>query len=180
MIVFLDMDGVLVDFVGGINKVFSLPKEFPPPKADGLPQWNWFENYGLTSREVNAVCDIDFWANLEWMHDGKQIFKYIEERVDQSNIYLLTTPMPNPGSGTGKMLWVNKHLPRYSERTIITQAPKSIFAGLDRLLIDDKDENVTEFVAAGGQGILVPRPWNELRGWAGETLQVVKNSLEVL
>lgn len=178
MIIFLDMDGVMVDFIGGINKIFDLPKEFPPPKADGLPQWNWFENYGLTGKQVNYVCNIDFWANLEWMHDGKQILDAVESRF--RDIYLLTTPMPNPGSGTGKMLWVNKHLPRYSKRTIITQTPKSLFAGPDRLLIDDKDSNVAEFVAAGGVGILVPRPWNELSGWADETLQVVKNSLEVL
>ena len=178
MIVFLDMDGVLVDFVGGINKIFGMPKEFPPPKADGLPQWNWFENYGLTAKQVNAVCDINFWANLEWMHDGKQILNAVKSRF--RDIYLFTTPMPNPGSGTGKILWVDKHLPRYSKRTIITQAPKSLLAGPDRLLIDDKDENVAEFVAAGGMGILTPRPWNGLHRWAGETWRVVKNSLETL
>ncbi|GAG89657.1 unnamed protein product [marine sediment metagenome] len=38
-------------------------------------------------------------------------------------------------------------------------------------------ENINGFVKAGGSGILTPRPWNELRGWADETLQVVKNSL---
>jgi len=86
--------------------------------------------------------------------------------------------MPNPESYTGKALWVQKHLPEYSKRLIVTPVPKSEFAHRDILLIDDKDENVEGFVKAGGNAILVPRPWNELHGWAGETYQVVKNSLE--
>ena len=69
--------------------------------------------------------------------------------------------MPNPGSCTGKALWVQSHLPEYSKRFIISTAPKSLLAKPDTLLIDDKDENVEEFVKAGGYGILVNRPWNK-------------------
>lgn len=191
---FLDIDGVLADFVGGVNKVFGFPAEFPPPKQDGTPWWNWFESYGFTSEQINDICTINFWANLEWMHDGRQILDVVENHFYptftnhpdpaslkptyfENQIYLLTTPMPHPGSWTGKMLWVEKHLPQYAKHFIVTQAAKSLLAGPDCLLIDDKDENIDEFVAAGGMGILVPRPWNGLRGWADDTLEVVLNSL---
>ncbi len=69
-------------------------------------------------------------------------------------------------------------MPWVYDRTIISYAPKSLLAGPDTLLIDDKDENITEFRAGGGHGILVPRPWNKLHGWAGEVLKVVKKKLE--
>ena len=97
------------------------------------------------------------------------------------DITILTAPMPNPGSWTGKYLWVEKNMPaKFLKNIIMSVVPKSLLAGPDTLLIDDKDENIAEFVAAGGCGILVPRPWNELHGWADEALQVVKNSLEEL
>ena len=88
--------------------------------------------------------------------------------------------MLNPGSWPGKVEWVHRYFRTFEKRLIITQAPKSLLAKPDTLLIDDRDKNIEEFIAAGGQAILVPRPWNELHGWAGESLQVVRNSLEEL
>lgn len=173
MRVFLDVDGVLANFNKGAFEALGLEYNYHHP---ALNEWHWYEYFGISLKKLNAVCDIGFWANLEWIHDGKQILDVVESRFD--DIYLLTTPMPHPGSGTGKILWIEKHLPRYAKRTIITQAPKHILAGPDCLLIDDRDENVAEFVAAGGVGILISRPWNRGRGWADDTLEVVKNSLE--
>ena len=170
MKVFLDMDGVLVDFRRGICEAFD--------RDDPSDSWLFWENWeGISFEDVNAKCIGSFWLNLEWTHEGLNIFKAVFEKFI-GDFYLLTTPMPNLGSASGKAVWVDKHIPIYNKRLITTQASKSLLAGPDTLLIDDKDENIEEFVAAGGRGILVPRPWNELHGWANETLQVVKNSLE--
>ena len=153
--IYLDMDGVITDFVGAINERMSIPKDTIPTK------WAWVEDYGFTLEQANDWCTIDFWANLEWMSNGHDIIRLVTSIFKPEQIYLLTTPMPNPGSYTGKALWVQKHLPEYSKRLIITTAPKSLLAKPDTLLIDDKDENVEEFVKAGGYGILVNRPWNK-------------------
>lgn len=188
---FLDIDGVLANFAKGAFEALGLAYSYDHP---ALRDWHWYNQFKIPFAGLNAVCDIDFWANLEWMHDGEQILDTIEDYFYptftshpgpaslkpthfENQIYLLTTPMPNPGSGTGKILWVEKHLPQYAKRLITTQVAKSIFAGPDCLLIDDNDENIDKFVAAGGRGILVPRPWNGLRGWADNTLEVVRNSL---
>ena len=172
MKVFLDMDGVLTDFRRSVCEIFG--------RDDPSNFWLFWKNWeGVSSNDVDAVCNVDFWANLHWTSDGLDIFKAVFEKFP-NDIYLLTTPMPNIESYTGKALWVDKCIPVWNNRLIITQAPKSLLAGSDTLLIDDKDENIEEFVAAGGQGILVPRPWNELHDWANETLQVVKNNLERL
>jgi len=172
MIVYLDIDGVLADFRRGVCEEFNRK----PDPEDG---WLFWENWhGVTTKDVDAVCDRTFWLNLYWTKDGWDIYTAIRSKFD--NIYLLTTPMPNDESWTGKAQWVEIWLPELYRRLIVTPAPKHLLAKPDTLLIDDKDENIAEFIAAGGHGILVPRPWNKLRGWTNESLQVVKNSLEEL
>ena len=171
--VMLDLDGVLVNFVEGINRAFGIKYDYA--KLPERMKWNWFSEYlGLDSQEVDSICTINFWAGLRWMHDGKEILELVESIFD--DIYLLTTPMPNPESYTGKMLWVERHIPRYKNRTIITTVSKFLFAGENRILIDDKNENIDEFNEAGGRGILVPRPWN--RAYDTLTLPQLKTVLK--
>jgi len=174
--IFLDLDGVLVDFVGGIHRAFG--KEYSYNSAP--IKWNFFKDWEpkISFRSFNFVCTVDFWANLDWMHDGREILQEINAKLGVSdNLFLLTCPMPNSQSWTGKRLWVERHIPHLVDRLIVTPAFKGIFASDNAVLIDDKDENIAKFVEAGGRGILVPRPWNELRGWAGRTLEVMQNSL---
>jgi len=168
MICFIDMDGVLVNFRKGICKAFG--------RDDPSNNWTFWEHWPVLFKEIDAVCTEQFWAGLDWTKEGKQILEMVEVTFD--NIYFLTTPMPNPGSATGKELWIEKHIPQYKNRTIITRAPKGLFAGPDRVLIDDNDQNIHSFVEAGGQGILIPQPWNELHNWSDMVLEVLGNSLE--
>lgn len=170
MKVFLDMDGVLVDFMTAVCRMFKLPE---PPQI-----YNFFEPI---REEVNKTATTSFFYNLKWMHDGKEILSSVLDRFPQENIYLLTALMPNPESGTGKLLWIREHLPRwYKEQTIISTAPKHLLARSDTLLIDDKNENIDEFIEAGGRGLLVPRAWNRAHFCADQSVEVVRNFLEAL
>ena len=157
--VFLDMDGVFVNFHKGIYQAFNKPYSYA---TDLMTKWDFWEEWGTTSEGCNAICTTSFWQNLEWMHDGLDIFRETLKYFNPEQIYLLTCPMSNVESPTGKWMWVDKNLPKYYKRTIITKAPKHLLARPDTLLIDDKDENVEKFIAAGGDAILVPRPWNKL------------------
>jgi 5'(3')-deoxyribonucleotidase len=173
--VFLDVDGVLANFRKGIHDAFIKPYHYPTLSKKWVFWDDWPE---VTSEMVNAICTTGFWQNLEWMHDGHDILRAIFDKFSASQIYLLTTPMPNPESPTGRWLWIQDNLPAYYKRTIITQAPKSLLARPDTLLIDDKDQNIDEFVEAGGRGCLIPRPWNRAHFCADRTVEVVKNFLE--
>ena len=181
--VFLDMDGVLVNFLGGLHKALGVLysyENYPYEKG----KWNMltdikgFDDIPATFKECNDCCTFEFWQNLEWMFNGHDILRMITKKFDTKNIYLLTTPMPNPQSSTGKQLWIKHHLPVYYKRVIITQAPKHLLARSDTLLIDDKDENVDGFRKAGGKALLVPRPWNRAHLQADRTVEVVKEFLE--
>jgi len=172
--VFLDMDEVLVSFNRGVCNYFNIPYQY----ENFTKNYKWFPEIGQTYESVSAICNTKFWQNLNWMHDGHDILRLVASVFRPEQIYLLTTPMPNPDSYTGKALWVQRYLSEYSERLIVTAIPKSLFAKPDTLLIDDKDENVNEFHEAGGRGLLVPRPWNADYGMAHHTLEVVCDRLE--
>jgi hypothetical protein len=82
-----------------------------------------------------------------------------EKRFGLENIFLCSSPCETSGCIVGKAWWVDKHLPNYSRRLILTNR-KDIFSGPGRVLIDDRDDNIGDWIDAGGAGILVPRPWN--------------------
>lgn len=177
MKVFLDVDGVLANFLAGIHEALGVPysyEDYPYEKA----KWHMLTDIPGVDKftDIDGLCDEDFWTDLDWIHDGQEIEQAVRDKF--KDIYLLTTPMPNPGSGTGKLFWIKEHMPWMYKKTILSYAPKSLLAGPDTLLIDDKDQNIEEFRASGGQGILVPRPWNKLHGWSDKTLEIVKNCLE--
>lgn len=183
--VFLDMDGVLVNFLGGLHKALDVPysyENYPYEKG----KWNMltdikgFSDIPATFKQCNDCCTFEFWQNLEWIHDGHDILRMVTKKFDTKNIYLLTTPMPNPQSSTGKQLWIKYHLPIYYKRVIITQSPKHLLARSDTLLIDDKDQNIDGFIEAGGRGLLVPRPWNRAHFCADRTVETIKAFLENL
>lgn len=174
--VYLDMDGVLADFHKGVHNVFD--RLYNYLSAYRYDFWEDWEE-PISRNEVNSICNKDFWKNLEWMHDGHDILREVTKYFKIKQIYLLTAPMPNVESATGKWMWVQNHLFEYYKQTIITQAPKYLFAKPGTLLIDDKDSNVEEFVAAGGDAILVPRPWNKLHrdkdcAWFVVAMELVK------
>lgn len=186
MKVFLDLDGVLVDFIGGIHNALNLPYEYGKyPYQKG--KWDMLGDIGekfrgsqFPSSAIDGLCNQEFWRTLNWMEDGQQLlYGWVGIMGKFDDITVLTTPMPNPDSWTGKYLWIKENMPaKFLKNTIMLAGSKAQLAGPDTLLIDDKDENIIEFKAAGGRSILVPRPWNKLHSQAEETLQVVKNNLE--
>ncbi len=169
MKVFLDLDGVLTNFNKPVCTKFDLP--YPPQIYHFFPEFR---------SQVNDFCNRSFWENLEWMDAGRGILRMVTETFGCENIYLLTKMMPNVESASGKMRWIQNNLPLYSNQVILTtlEVPKSLLAQPDTLLIEDYDKYFDEFIAAGGQGILVPRLWNRLHRQADEALQVVKSKLE--
>lgn len=169
--IFLDMDGVIVDFNKAVCDRFELP--YPPQVYHFFPK---------IRTQVDKFCTEGFWRNLEWMYDGRDILMAIKDTLGLEKVYFLTGMMPNVESGTGKLMWIRDNLPIYRKRIILhaLKVPKHFLARPDALLIDDKDENIDEFRAAGGNGILVPRPWNKAYKDSDVSSQIVKETLEKL
>lgn len=181
--VFLDVDGVICNFLGGLHKALGVPYSYEnylykKGKWNMLTDIKGFDDIPATFEQCNDCCTTSFWKYLEWMHDGRDILRAIMDKPGLDKVYLLTTPMPNLESASGKMMWVNGNLPIYLKRTIITQAPKHLLARPDTLLIDDKDENVDGFREAGGKAHLICRPWNRGHLNTNKTVQMLQEFLE--
>ena len=135
--IYSDMDGVLVDFEKGYEKLtgIDLKGEYRP---DGENFWKPIEQAG-----------VGYWAGLEWMPDGKQLWSYLKP----FNPVLLSAPSRSQSSRIGKHVWVKHKIPgtklilRYASQKQELATPESI-------LIDDRQVNIDQWRAAGGIGIL--------------------------
>jgi len=159
----LDLDGVFADFMQGQHDAHGIPydiRNYPYPP--GL--WDMFTYNGceISWETANQHSCENFWAHLPWMYDGRRLWQLICEQIRLSDAQMLTCPMMHEGSYTGKARWVRNNLKNMYTRTTISKVPKCEFIGKDErcLLIDDADKNVIQWREAGGQAILVPRPWN--------------------
>ena len=186
MRLYLDVDGVLADFSAGLMRALGVPYDYPRSPYPFKPDvWDYFpelrDRYGITFEQCNAVCTREFWADLWWMFDGRSILRAVTnvfDPTDPIDTCLLTSPMPNLGSASGKMEWVEKNLPLMKKKTIITNMDKGKFAAPDRILIDDYDENINSWRANGGIGVLCPRPWNSLCYLADDAAGYIREELE--
>lgn len=150
----LDMDGVLVDMVKGCFDFFN--KQIPYRDV----RWNLPPQLGMTQDEFWNPLGYDFWANLDWTHEGEELLSELES-IYEKNIVLVSSPCDTPGCDEGKRAWVKKHLPEYKRRCFIGQ-DKFHLAAPNKILIDDHDPNIDKFREFRGHGCLVPRPWNRL------------------
>lgn len=170
--VILDMDGVLTNFYKGVCDAFGKSSELKGKISYDF--WNSWDDK-TTRDQINAICNKDFWRNLEWHDEGKEILEILESAYGAENIELVTRPMDHAGSWNGKKLWIMDNMIDYRDRLTVTTRSRSVYAASDVLLIDDWESNVNAFREAGGQAILIPRPWNLLA--RHKVIQHLKNEL---
>lgn len=133
--IYCDMDGVLVDFDKGYLKLTG--NELGGEHRSDTDFWDPINKAGY-----------DFWINLDWMPDGKRLWRYIEKH----NPKLLSAPSREEESRVAKHDWVNKELP--GVHLILRSAKhKKDFAGPNCILIDDRIDNIQGWRDAGGIGI---------------------------
>ena len=133
--IYCDLDGVLVDFNKGYLKLTGI--DISDKYRSDPSFWKPIDNAGY-----------DYWINLEWMKDGKELWSYIEKY----NPTLLSAPSNKNESRVGKHDWVKRELP--GVKLILRSAKnKKEFAEKNSILIDDRPENVEQWIEAGGIGI---------------------------
>jgi len=179
--VFMDMDGVLVDFETGVlkymNEEMKRLKDSPDDPLHKLARstakeiggWDveisrWHiarpdsseqsfpRNYRTRDFMYRLVeDDVELWANLGWEKGGKKLWDYAK---NIPGIEILSAPMAE-GSREGKRLWVERELglPRSLINLSDTKEPFGTHKGKQGLLIDDRDKYINEFIAGGGIAI---------------------------
>jgi len=119
-IVYVDMDGVLVDFVSGIDKLVE--------RGETMPEGGWDEH-----ADIFPLMD-PFPGAIDAINELSQDFE----------LYVLSTsPWNNPNAASDKVAWIKKHFGSeagsiFYKRVILSHA-KHLNAG--DFLIDDKDQS---------------------------------------
>lgn len=162
-VAYLDVDGVLADFVGGVCKLYQTT-------FDEL-RMNWKPGSYAIEKALGVSLDemwgkihykgAGFWESLEVMPYAYRMVEQACEAWGPENVVFVTSPSTDPFSSVGKIRWIHKHFPQFERRFCITPV-KWLFAHPEATLIDDYDHNINEFCQRGGLTKLVPRYWNSL------------------
>jgi FMN phosphatase YigB (HAD superfamily) len=134
---YCDMDGVIVDFERGYNDLTGKKT----PSVDSTYNKNDFWS-------TITKAGKDFWAELNWMSDGQQLWDYIK----QYNPTLLTAPSREESSRIGKQEWIDVNIPGTPVEFKQAKDKKDL-AEPNAILIDDRKDNIQQWIDAGGIGI---------------------------
>lgn len=177
---FIDMDGIIADFVTAISTAHNRLSPYTDPSLYGVAVglWDMEKIWGITAREFWVPSNSHaFWNTIAKTTDGDSIVRLAEDKFGSENCAILTAPSQAEGCVSGKRAWIGEYYPQFKARVIFATA-KEFLAGPDRVLIDDRDRNIDVFTEAGGQGILVPRLWNRRWQEADNALVEVKKGLD--
>lgn len=170
---FLDLDGCLVDFCDPAYRVHGRTCAVNEPS-----KYDFFEDWGMTADEFWEPIDRlgpDFWINIPR-------YPWFGELVDLCRcpqFTIATTPSRHANSTAGKLMAIQAMFGAHFRDYLITPR-KWLLGGPGRVLIDDNEENCEKFVSHGGEAILFPRPWNENREHSADPLAYTKRRLIAL
>ncbi len=153
---FVDLDGVLADFDKGYKELTGVTTKHAD--AQGKEEfWGLFLN-NLNDKNIEEE---DYWANLEWMSDGKELWDYVKEYKP----YVLSAPstdqtipreerykLHNNSSMRGKNTW-GQRLDNMKKMYFRPAKLKSDYAGSNKILIDDRKDTIDMWNQKGGIGI---------------------------
>lgn len=182
LLVELDMDGVVADFIAGACAVHG--RESSPYIAGQ----SYFDEETNTEADIEPLfgfesksafwkpMEEEWWANLPKTPECDDIVATILRYFEPKDVAVLSAPSRNLGSMPGKIRWLTKNIP-FLDRQFIFAPSKKFCAGPGRILIDDRDKNTQEFIKAGGQAFLFPRPWNSRHEDEGVAVQLLDEYL---
>ncbi len=148
-IVYLDMDGVLADFFGGVEKMY------------GVEHWKQLTNdktKDLKKEVIDRITGTDFFATLPKFQSADALIDMVQ-KFTGGKFSINTSPLrgDNENSGKYKKVWISNNIEQPDE--IIVTGRKETYAkdkgtGTPNILIDDRPINIQRWQSAGGYGIL--------------------------
>jgi beta-phosphoglucomutase-like phosphatase (HAD superfamily) len=172
--IILDLDGVLVNFHRAAFIEFGCSPNLVD--YDMNAGWDIVAALNLqrlhngmekvTANQFWRSFDKVFWSDLPWYSHARNFLAELEDMVGQENITLCTSAAFDSDCAGGKVAWINRELRDYRRQYFIG-CQKFRLAKRGVILIDDADHNIKAFRAAGGEAVMVPRPWNGYKNQRG-------------
>jgi len=148
-IVYLDMDGVLADFFGGVEFLY------------GVEHWKELTNdktKDLKKQVIDRITGTDFFAVLPKFPSADALIDMVK-KFTGGNFSINTSPLrgDHENSAKYKKIWIANNIEQPDD--IIVTGRKESYAkdkasGTPNILIDDRPVNIQKWQAAGGYGIL--------------------------
>ena len=173
--IFLDMDGVIVDFHAGVLKLFGIEEVSNPNEWDFLYE----EDFGVSAQTFWSRTDDKFWRELEYTKEALDIFHVLQSRDLMDRVCFLSQPVSNYYQG--KVDWIRNNLCQmFYSKQFLLGPQKKWCAHPESLLIDDNQDHCRDFVAAGGHAFLFPRLWNINRAFESNAVVELEMYLDRL
>jgi len=147
--VYLDMDGVLADFFGGVEKMY------------GVEHWKQLTNdktKDLKKEVIDRITGSDFFATLPKFPTADALIDMVK-KFTGGKFSINTSPLrgDHENSAKYKKIWISNNIERPDE--IVVTGRKESYAkdkasGTPNILIDDRPVNIERWQGAGGYGIL--------------------------
>lgn len=174
-ICFLDMDGVIADFVGATCKAHGLASPYGNVNCHGIFEME--QCWGMTEEKFwEPLATFDFWAKMPKTPEADEIVDLLIKAFGAEQICVLTNPSSYDGCISAKKVWIKENYPMF-DKQILFGSNKQFLAGPDRFLVDDRTKNITAFENFGGTGITVPRAWNHRHFQRNEVMREIKAQL---
>jgi len=146
-IVYLDMDGVIADFFGGVERLYGV---------DHWKQLTSDKTKDLRQDVIDRIAGTDFFAHLPKFSSADALIEMIK-KFTGGQYSILTSPLrgDTENSGYYKKVWIGKHIVKPDD--IIVTGRKESYAvknGVSNILIDDRPINIDKWQSKGGYGIL--------------------------
>lgn len=145
--VYLDMDGVIADFFGGVEKRF------------GVDHWKQLANdktKDLKQEVIDRITGTNFFETLPKFSSADQLISMIK-KFTGGNYTILTSPLmgDNENSAKWKKVWIQQNIPTPDDVIVTGSKEKYATKGkVANILIDDRPINIQKWQAKGGYGIL--------------------------
>jgi len=144
MTIYVDMDGVIADFFGGLERKFKV--------------FHWKDIFDVDER-IFDLRNTDFFQNLDKFETSDQLINFVRE-LSNGDWGICSSPIRNDfaNSTYHKRCWLEKngYMPAVSKCIFTGNKHKyatSSITGLPNILIDDKPDNIKRWNDAGGIGI---------------------------
>ena len=138
------MDGVIVDWESAFKKL-----------SGGTSSDSYEYEHGKDARhKLTYENSPSFYENMDWMDDGKELFNYLKNLNTEILSHSEGVSPDDTRSKEGKLIWLKNNNVKLKPNLVLNRSDKSSFASPDAILIDDREDNVNEFINAGGKAIL--------------------------
>ena len=140
--IYLDMDGVIADF----NKRYKDLYKIEPKEADTYKTFDKFFTQFIDTREF---------ATLDLMPDAMMLINYLRSLPIPTEILSSTSSERRDAPvREQKIEWLNKHNIEFPVNLVPGKRFKKDFSNPNSLLIDDTSQNIDQWRAKDGVGIL--------------------------